>query len=281
MIIKFFGQYLIRQKIVTIPQLVAALEYQETRNRMIGTYGVDAGQISEADVETVLNLQHNKDVLFGQGALELGLLSESQLKGLILAQQEDHVQLGNALTALGYVDKETMKRALDDFTEKHGSDVELESEIPPEIRDRRIISRFFDMTRKMLLRKWGVRNKPIEIRTAAESVLLSDYNVEVAIDGQWTGRYLLAAPIEVMSRAALRTLGTEQVTDDDRDELMIEFANAICGNMLDLFSEEAKKISIEPPVCIPQKYHLSDGMAVILCFLTSDGLVFTGVVLEG
>jgi CheY-specific phosphatase CheX len=278
MIIKFFGQYLIRQKIVTIPQLVAALEYQETHNRLIGTYGVDTGQISEEDIDTVLNLQHNKDVLFGQGALELGLLSESQLKGLILAQQEDHVQLGNALTALGYVDKETMKRALDDFTKEHGSDVELESEIPPEIRDRRIVSRFFDITQKMLLRKWGVRNKPIEIRIATESLLLSDYNVEVTIHGSWTGRYLLAAPIEVTSRAAARILGTERVTDDDRDELMIEFANAVCGNILDLFSEQAKNVKVEPPVCIPQKYHLSDGKAVVLSFLTSDGLVFSGVV---
>lgn len=279
MIIKFFGQYLIRQKIVTIPQLVAALEYQETHNRLIGTYGVDTGQISEEDVETVLNLQHNKDVLFGQGALELGLLSESQLKGLILAQREDHVQLGNALTALGYVDKETMKRALDEFTREHGTEVELESELPEDIRDRHIVSRFFDTTQKMLLRKWGVRNKPIEIRIATESLLLSDYNVEVAIDGNWTGRYLLAAPIEVTSKAAARILGTKRITDDDRDELMVEFANAICGNMLDLFSERAMEVKVEPPVCIPQRYRLTDGKAVILSFLTSDGLVFTGVIL--
>jgi CheY-specific phosphatase CheX len=279
MVIKFFGQYLIRQKIVTIPQLVAALEYQESHNRLLGTYGVDTGQISDEDIETVLDLQHRKDILFGEGALELGLLSESQLRGLILAQQEDHVQLGNALTDLGYVDKETMKRALDVFTKEHGTDVELESEIPQDIRDRSIVSRFFDVTQKMLLRKWGVRNKPIEIRTTTQSLLLSDYNVEVAIDGHWTGRYLLAAPIEVTSRAALRILGTERITDDDRDELIIEFANAVCGNLLDLFSEEAKEIKIEAPVCIPQKYHLSDGKAVVLSFLTNDGLVFTGVVL--
>ncbi|MBN1654472.1 MAG: hypothetical protein JXA30_11940 [Deltaproteobacteria bacterium] len=276
--IKFFGQYLVHRKIVTIPQLVAALEYQQTRNRPIGTYGVDSGQFSEEDVRSVLSLQSNKDVLFGQGALELGLVSERQLKGLVLAQWEDHIQLGNALYALGYMDKKTMKRALDDFVKEYGSEVELEKALSPDIQDADIVLRFFKLTQKMLLRKWGVRNKPIEIRTSNEGLLLSDYNVEVAVSGQWTGKYLLAVPYEVTNRAALRSFGREAASDDERDELVVEFANAICSNMLDVFSEQGKKVSVEAPVCVPQKYQLSEAKAAVLSFITSDGFVFVGVV---
>jgi hypothetical protein len=277
MIIKFFGQYLINRRIVTVPQLVAALEYQQTHNRLLGTYGVDSGHISEEGVKSILNLQANKDVLFGEGALELGLLTESQLKDLVLAQRKNHLLLGNALTALGYVDKATMEQALEEFKKEYSSEEELDLALSPDIADRNIVLRFLDITQKLFARKWGLRSKLIEIRVATDSLLLSDHNILVTIGGQWSGIFLLAAPIEVAMKSAAFAGLPEPVTDDERDNVVEDFAEAVCSNMVAYLAEQGKEAKIESALCIPPKYYLSGSQAVILSFITSDGLVFAGV----
>jgi CheY-specific phosphatase CheX len=280
MIIKFFGQFLINRRIVTIPQLVAALEYQQTRNKMIGYYGVDSGQISEEGVKNVLNLQANKDILFGEGALELGLLTETQLKDLVMAQRENHILLGNALTALGYVDKATMEKALEEFKKEYSTEEELHRALSPDIADRNIVLKFLDITQKLFIRKWGLRYKPIELRVATDSLLLSDHNVLVTISGQWSGQFLLATPIEVAKKAAAFAGLPEPVTDDARDEIIEEFANVVCGNMVSHLAEQGKESKIESALSIAAKHHLSNAQAVIMSFITSDGLVFAGVLMS-
>jgi CheY-specific phosphatase CheX len=279
MIIKFFGQYLINRRIVTVPQLVAALEYQHTHNRMIGTYGVTSGQISEEGVKSILDLQANKDVMFGEGALELGLLTESQLKDLVLAQRENHILLGNALTALGYVDKATMEKALEEFKKEYGSDEELDLALSHEIADRNVVLRFLDFTQKLFMRKWGLRNKPIEIRVATDSLLLSDHNVLVTISGQWSGQFVLATPIEVTMKSAAFEGLPEPATDDDRDDVVVDFANTVCGNMVAYLADQGKEAKIESALSIASRYRLSDTQAIIMSFITSDGLVFAGVLM--
>lgn len=278
MYIRFFGQYLINHGLVTIPQLVAAFEYQHARNRLIGAYGIESGQLCLEDVSRVLALQSSKDITFGQAAIELGILSEGQLDDLLLAQEEDHIQLGNALSELGYLDRDQVEKALTRFIEEQAFYAEKAMFLPEEVKDRSVILRFFEMTQKMLLRKWALQNKPIEIRIEDRCLLLSDHNVRIGVSGDWSGQYILAVPIDVTTQAAQRIVGTEHVTDEERDDLAAEFANVVCGQVIALLAEIGKESMITTPEYLPQKLSLSGSKAVVLSLVSGCGLIFVSIV---
>ncbi len=275
--IRFFGQFLLSQGIITAPQLVAALEHQEEHNIRLGEHAVALGYLTEAQADRVNARQATKDIQFGEAAIDMGLLTQEQVDALLTEQRSHHVMLGEALEALGFVTGEQIEDALAEFMREQAKYAELAIAVPPEFPMRGIASRLLDLAGKQMFRLWGVRNKPGAMELQQGTITLSDRNAEVKISGQFSTSFLLAVPEAVARRAVERVTGATEATPEELDDVVRELANVICGNLVALLAAEGKAADIEPPETVSARHDLEGGKALVMSFLTLEGQAFVAL----
>jgi hypothetical protein len=111
----FFGEFLVRQGVISQAQLEEGVRYQKEHNTLLGRLAKSRGYMSPNQAGTLLREQCSGMKRFGRLARERGYLSEEQLRKLLQEQAENHIYLGEALNRLGYVGLERLYLELNTF----------------------------------------------------------------------------------------------------------------------------------------------------------------------
>ncbi|MCK7592800.1 chemotaxis protein CheX [Pseudomarimonas salicorniae] len=112
MAVKFLGQYLLEQGLLTREQLLEALEVQRQCSPMLGELAVEAGLLDARQAQTINDRQRQEDKRFGDIAAELGLLDAAQVDQLLALQKSRRKLFGEILTERGMLTRAQLEQAL-------------------------------------------------------------------------------------------------------------------------------------------------------------------------
>ena len=114
-----FGRYLIKQGVVDVQHIVAALEIQRAERRSIADLAVEEGMMSHTQAKEILDLTGGTvaDDMFGEIAIHFGYLVDEQLEVLLIQQRADVRRVGDILVDLGVLDRATLDEHLSAYVE--------------------------------------------------------------------------------------------------------------------------------------------------------------------
>jgi CheY-specific phosphatase CheX len=276
---RFFGQYLLGQGLVTAPQLLAAVEYQNRHNSKLGEFAVERGMATPFEVEQIRALQAKEDRLFGEAAICLQILTADQVYELLSAQKDAHLELGQALVDQGFLTREEVDQAAAQFI---NSENELEPEIftlPEELPAHELLTELFYLAHKLLLRVCNLVSKPGSVRIAENELLpLSDLNMRVPVRGALSGSLLLGVPQDIATSAAGAFSGEAAPDESATAAIVREMAAILSENLASAMAERGRRLSIDAPRPLDQRMSIPPGMRVaIVPFVTHQGQVLVGV----
>lgn len=112
MAVKFLGQYLLEQGLLSREQLLEALEAQRQCSPMLGELAVEAGMIDARQAQAINDRQRREDKRFGDIAIELGCLDAAQVERLLALQKSRRKLFGEILIERGMIRPEQLEQAL-------------------------------------------------------------------------------------------------------------------------------------------------------------------------
>jgi hypothetical protein len=240
---RFFGQYLLSKGLITAPQLLAAVEYQDKYNTRLGELAVALGSVTPFEAQQINALQLRDDVLFGEAAVKLGLLTNEQVSDLLATQRDSHVQLGQALDTLGYMERATIDAALATFEEECSQEPQ-EVQLPDAIKDKELATLLFDTAHKLLLRAWELPNKPGAVRIEELRLTLSDRNARITLEGGVDATVMVGVPDAAARKAAKRYSGEAEPSDVSLDAVVLDLAGVLCENIASTLAERGRKAQV-------------------------------------
>lgn len=112
MAVKFLGQYLLEQGLLTREQLLEALEVQRQCSPMLGELAVEAGLLDARQAQRINDRQRQEDKRFGDIAADLGLLDGAQVEQLLALQKSRRKLFGEILIERGMLSQTQLDQAL-------------------------------------------------------------------------------------------------------------------------------------------------------------------------
>jgi len=275
---RFFGQYLLSRELITAPQLLASVEYQGKHNNRLGEIAVGMGLITTFDAEKVNALQVREDFYFGEAAIELDMLTRDQVDSVLAEQQDGHVRLGKAIEALEYMTPEAIAEAVSDFEKIDHSTEPDTIAIPEEVPESSIAYALHQLSQKLLLRAWGLTNRPGQLRIEEGPVLLSDRNVSVEISGDFDAVLLVGTPYDVAHKAGQPFAGEVEPTDELMQEMVEQFAKLLANNLASVMAERGRRLRPGEPKTIDSHVMLPAKMrTLVIPYVTQLGQVLIGL----
>jgi CheY-specific phosphatase CheX len=286
---RFFGQHLLANGLITSPQLLAAVEYQERHNPRLGELAVELGLLTTFEVERIRALQARQDLRFGDAAKELDLLATEDIERIVAAQLDRHVPLGQAMAALGFLAPDQVERAAAEFlTEEARLQPEVMT-IPDDLPLRRVAFELFHLAGRLLTRVCELQAKPEKLRVVTDIVALSDRNVIVTLRGELSaalgggtldGAVLLCLPNSIAVDVASRFSGDDAPSDEAVGAVVCELANILCGNLMSVLAEQGARLEVGEPEILPPRVSLPPGRRMALVpFVTHQGLALISLAL--
>jgi CheY-specific phosphatase CheX/uncharacterized protein YlaN (UPF0358 family) len=249
MAVKFFGQFLMEEGVISRETLLKAIELQESANLKFGEIALSLGILKETDIIQVHDAQRTEDFRFGDMAVKLGLITEEQMKQILTKQKNSHLYIGEALVKIGGLNEEDLHRYLSKFKADQAPYMVEKISIPQEISYPQVWEIVADLTYKILTRvvNLSVRPGPCQLVKA-----LSRNEVVAAMDfsGSTNGRYLLSVSSGIQTAIAQAILKEENVEHEPKevlDDAVMEFVNIVCGNVAAKAAQVGKSIDISPP----------------------------------
>jgi CheY-specific phosphatase CheX len=271
---RFFGQHLLAHGLVTAPQLLAAVEYQERNDTRLGSCAVALGLVTPFEVEQILALQAREDLRFGEAAVKLGLLSDRELRQVLSRQENAHVPLGEAVVALGFLSMPQIEAAAAEFL---ALEARIEPEvvtIPDDLPARELAFELFHLAHKLLLRVCDLISKTERLRVVEDVLPLSDRNAGVLLTGAVETSVMLCLPDVVAVEVAKRFSGELAPNARDVDRIVLELANLLCGNLQSVMAERGVRLHRTDAEWHGARMSLPPGRRVALVpFLTHRGQV--------
>jgi CheY-specific phosphatase CheX len=275
---RFFGQHLLASGLISAPQLLAAVEYQDRNNPRLGSYAVSLGLVTPFEVEQIRALQAREDLRFGEAAVQLKLLTEEQVQEVLAKQDHAHVPLGEALIALGYLSAQQVETAAVEFM---AAEEQLEPEvvtIPEDLPLRELAVELFHLTHKLLLRVCDLTSKTERLRVVGDVVPLSDRNAAVALSGAINTTVLLCLPETVAFEVAKRFSGELTPSEQDLENIVCELATILCGNLQSVMAERGTRLQLAPAELVGSRISLPPGRRFALVpFVTHRGQVLVSL----
>lgn len=249
MAVKFFGQFMVEQGIISRDILLKAIALQDSLNKSIGDIVQELGFMTEADVTKVNQAQRSVDLRFGDLAVKMGLLTEDQMKSALARQSESHIYIGNAIVQVGGLKAEELQRYLDEFKADQAKYATDRVDIPANIPNADLWEMMADMSYKMFTRvaRLTFRPGPSQLTSRIEPE-----HITAAMDfiGDVRCRYIMSASPEVQTQIAKVMLGQESVSHEPKevlDDTVMEFINVVCGNIAAKSAQIGKTLDILPP----------------------------------
>lgn len=274
----FFGHYLLSQGLITAPQLLAAVEYQQPRNTRLGELAVELGMMTAYDASRINALQAKEDLLFGEAAIKLQLLEREDVQRVLAAQQDLHVLLGQALVQLGYLDEDEVAHAVAGFealVQRHDpEDVEL----PPDTPEAHLCNALFRLTHRLLTRSWGLANKPAAARVERGDLWLSDRNVRVPLQADGGLCLLVGVTHEIAVEAARPFAGEAPPGDPQMSEMVLQFGQVLAENLASVMAEQGRRLRPGQAQQVESRVPRPDSaLTPIVPYVTQFGQVLVGL----
>lgn len=252
MAVKFFGQFLVEQGIVSRDALITAIDLQDHKNLKLGEMAVSMGYITQQDIERAHNAQMSKDMKLGDLLVEMGILTLTQLNDVITRQKNTHLYIGEALVQIGALTSENLQQHLADFKADQAQYVSDKIELPENIANGNIWEMTADLTFKMITRVLDLQFRPGK---CVKVEVLSPNFMMAAMDfsGDVEARYLVSVSEELQKSVAKAILREESVAGEPPEVLedtVMEFVNVVCGNVAAKASQMGVVMNINPPVTI-------------------------------
>jgi hypothetical protein len=170
MSVKFFGQFLIEQGEVDAGHVREALDLLGRTNRSLGEVAVDAGMMSNDDVERVSRAQRGNDRPFGDLAVELDMLTSEQLVECLRLQAESRLKIGEALVHLGHLPAERLGQLLDAFkVDQAAYELGPLAQLPDPLANNRVAPYVLDLLPKFCMRMGRINVKVGDAQVLGEA----------------------------------------------------------------------------------------------------------------
>ena len=240
MLTQFFGNYLLQKNIINSGQLMKALEYKKNSSNKLGSLAVNAGYMTETEVEDVHSMQTRLDKRFAELAIQLGYLTSQQAEELLKMQKFGYVMLGNAVITLGFADEAAVNEAIASYEKEFNLDPTNILSAGQEIIEK-MVSKFYglgDTAKDTYIRDYATLLIKNIIRfIGSDCSLLSSVNTlpEVVnpttsyqkITGAFASATCICADGDTFAEFAARYAGQEFENDK-------EFINASVSDFLNL-----------------------------------------------
>ena len=247
--VKFFGQFLLEQRVIKSEQLLATTQFQESRNRPLGAIAVGKGYLTPLQAAEVNRQQQTTDRRFGELARELGLMTDAQIEEVLAEQRSTRIRIGEALLELGYLTEAQLAEQLKAFELDQAPYEMARVQLPSDTPHPEFVSVCIDLTEKLLLRAGGLSGKRgIVVKNGMgrpPSALLS---VRIPFTGALRVDYIMSASRDVAFTITRRMVGnTVTLSDELAIDALKEFCNVVCGNICAKVSQAESPLEIGPP----------------------------------
>jgi CheY-specific phosphatase CheX len=252
MAVKFFGQFLVEQGIVTSEALLNAINLQDKNNLKFGEMAVDMGLVTAADIQRAHNAQMSKDMRLGDLLVEMGVLTLAQMDDVVIRQKNTHLYIGEALVQIGALTPDSLQKQLDAFKADQAQYVSNGIDLPITSPNSKIWEMTADLTYKMITRVLDLQFRPGKCTVATA---LSPNFMLAAMDltGDVEARYLISVS-ESLQKSIAKAILSEPSVDNEPAEVLedtvMEFVNVVCGNVAAKASQMGVIININPPVTL-------------------------------
>ena len=119
MFTQLFGNYLLRQHLISPEALSEALDIQQNTRLKLGVLAINAGYMTAEQVERAHVQQQRDDKRIGDVMVEMGFLTSEQVEELLKTQPAGHLLLGQALMDKGYMTNAQFEEALKIYKEEN------------------------------------------------------------------------------------------------------------------------------------------------------------------
>lgn len=250
--VRFFGQYLLENRVISAAQLLAAIEEQDKTNLRFGETAVSLGLLSTAQVATILAAQRTRDVRAGDAAVSLGLLTSAQVEQVLRAQKNSHLMIGEALVATGGLSRKDLEQHLAAFALDQ-EPFRVTVDVPPALDKTGVGRPAIDLAIKLLLR---VANVTVKLRNCRVGPLVPSETLSIAARvgffGDVEGELVLRGGAKICGKLASAMLGEPTPggaapSASAIEEAMGELLNVICGNLCAELARRGKKMELGTP----------------------------------
>jgi len=251
MAIKFFGHYLLDEKIITAQQLTEAVEYQAEKNLSLGEIAVRENLLTLKDAETINNKQRILDKRFGEVSILLGLLTQDQIEYLLLTQKKEKVFFGEVLISKEFISEQELEKQLTLFEELQQIEVVALDEKIEHLDKDNIIKDTIGVLQKLYPRIVHDYIKLVSIEKESENhgiIVLQKMRGDIHLD------FALQPedPVSLAISQKFLKMDFESV-DEMVLDIISEFVNVILGNIAVKFSANSVKVDLTPPEVIKSK----------------------------
>jgi CheY-specific phosphatase CheX len=252
MAVKFFGQFLVENNLVSREALIKAIDLQEQKNLKFGEMAISTGYVTAEEIERAHNLQLSRDMKLGDLLVELGILTLNQLNDIITRQQNTHLYIGEALVLVGALSSEQLQTHLEAFRQDQAPYISDRIELPAGIADGLVWEMVADLTYKMITRVVGLPFRAGKC-TAVATVDTNFMLAALDLAGDVEARYVISVSAGIqkeIAKAILREASVDGESVENLEDTVMEFVNVVCGNVAAKASQMGKVININPPVTI-------------------------------
>lgn len=255
MAVKFFGQFLVEQNIISREILLQAISLQESVNRSIGDTVTDLGLMTAADVDLVNLAQRSEDLRFGDLAVKMGFLTPETLQKALKKQSEEHLFIGDAVVKVGGLDAGRLERCLADFKADQSRYVTDRVQLPQGLTHQPLWEMMADLSYKMLTRVARLTFRPVPCAIVTR---MEESHIKAAIDftGDIRCRYIFSVSEDIQTQIAKAILSQEVVSHEPKevlDDTVMEFVNVVCGNIAAKSVQLGITLDILPPELLDGK----------------------------
>jgi hypothetical protein len=244
--VKFLGQYLIQQRAITAEQLRQALAHLERSSVPIGQLAVEAGYLSDDDVERFSEEEAATGKPMTELFADLALLTPQQLDELLNVQHKDRQRLGHALVRLGFLSPQQLAVLLRAFDEDQAPYRAGASWLPDDLVSHAAARAILSLLPKLTSSITGVSMRVVR---ATHDVDSHPYRASVMSSGACPLRIELATD-RGLARVIARGLTGDSKLDPEEWELtesLGELLNVIVGNAVAAMEESGVHLKLLPP----------------------------------
>jgi hypothetical protein len=142
---QLFGNYLLRQQLVSPSHLIEALRSASSTRVKLGVLAINAGLMTPDQVEEVHELQKTMDKRIGDIMVDKGFLTGEQVTSLLKSQKSGHLVLGQALIDSGHMTTSQFANALKSFKLENSITDEDFMDLQDNVTDK-MLSRFYKLS---------------------------------------------------------------------------------------------------------------------------------------
>ncbi|MDR0903320.1 MAG: chemotaxis protein CheX [Ruminococcus sp.] len=245
MLTQLFGNYLLKQHLVSPSHLIEALRESSSTRVKLGVLAIDAGLMTPEQVDEIHELQRIMDKRIGDLMVEKGYLSPEQIAVLLKSQKSGHLILGQALIDNGHMTTAQFADAIRQF------------KIDNNITDDDFYDVKDELTEKMLGRFYKLNGNVAGEEHLVEYVSLLFKNLIRFVGDDFVPNKI--EKLDTTASGAKQRIrhGLSAITIIDADEnTMVEFASRFSNESLSMNDDYTK-------ACISEFLNLHNGLFAV------------------